>query len=141
MNGGYPFASSPAASATGRGNRRRDTGPELELGSILHRCGLRYRRDFPVVEGNIRVRPDFVFRRSQVAVFLDGCFWHCCPTHGAIPKANADYWRPKLARNRERDQEVTSALEKAGWTVVRVWEHESPTEAAAKVTKALEGPQ
>lgn len=76
-----------------------------------------------------------------MAVFLDGCFWHCCPTHGAIPKANADYWRPKLARNRERDQEVTSALEKAGWTVVRVWEHESPTEAAAKVTKALEGPQ
>lgn len=141
MNGGYPFPTSPAASATGRGNRRRDTGPELELGSILHCRGLRYRRDFPVVAGNIRVRPDFVFRRSQVAVFVDGCFWHCCPTHGAIPRANADYWRPKLARNRERDQEVTSALEKAGWAVVRVWEHEPPAEAAAKVTKALEGSQ
>lgn len=141
MNSGYPFPSSPAASATGRGNRRRDTGPELELGSILHRRGLRYRRDFPVVEGKIRVRPDFVFRRSQVAVFVDGCFWHCCPAHGVIPRANADYWRPKLARNRERDQEVTLALENAGWTVVRVWEHESPTEAASKVTRALEGPR
>jgi len=94
-----------------------------------------------VVAGSIRVRPDFVFPRSRVAVFVDGCFWHCCPAHGAIPRANADYWSPKLARNRERDQEVTSALEKADWTVVRAWEHESPTEAAAKVVNALEGAQ
>lgn len=138
MNGEYPFPSSPAASATGRGNRRRDTGPELELGSILHRRGLRYRRDFRVVAGNIRVRPDFVFSKSRVAVFVDGCFWHCCPVHGVTPRANAAYWGPKLARNCERDQEVTLALEKENWTVVRIWEHELSAEAADRVIKALE---
>lgn len=121
----------------GRGNRRRDTGPELEIGSILHRRGLRYRRDFPVTAGNIRVRPDFVFSRIRVAVFVDGCFWHCCPIHGATPKANADYWIPKLARNRERDKEVTLALQEDGWIVVRAWEHEPPLEAADKVAKAI----
>jgi DNA mismatch endonuclease, patch repair protein len=102
---------------------------------------LRYRRDLPVAAGSIRVRPDFVFSRIRVAVFVDGCFWHCCPIHGATPKANADYWVPKLARNRERDREVTLALEGDSWIVIRVWEHEPPTEAAAKVAKAIEKAQ
>jgi len=110
----------------------------LRLGSILHREGLRYRRDFPVIAQGVRVRPDFVFARQRVAVFVDGCFWHCCPEHGQTPKANAGYWRPKLDRNRRRDRDVTLALKSDGWIVVRVWEHESPAEAAARVRTALE---
>jgi DNA mismatch endonuclease (patch repair protein) len=78
-----------------------------------------------------------VFTKNRVAVFVDGCFWHCCPVHGATPKANAAYWGPKLARNRERDHEVTLALEKENWIVVRVWEHELSTEAAVQVIDAL----
>jgi DNA mismatch endonuclease (patch repair protein) len=138
VSGPYPNPSSAAATAMGRGNRRRDTGPELQLGSILHRRGFRYRRDFPVTARSIRVRPDFVFSRVRVAVFVDGCFWHCCPIHGAVPKANAGYWVPKLARNCERDEEVTRALQADGWNVVRVWEHEPPIDAAVKVGKAVD---
>lgn len=79
-----------------------------------------------------------MFSKSRVAVFVDGCFWHCCPVHGVTPRANAAYWGPKLARNCERDQEVTLALEKENWTVVRIWEHELSAEAADRVIKALE---
>jgi DNA mismatch endonuclease (patch repair protein) len=59
----------------------------------------------------------------RVAVFVDGCFWHGCPQHGTTPRANGSYWQAKLARNRKRDVATTAALTLAGWTVVRVWEH------------------
>lgn len=72
----------------------------------------------------LTVRPDFVFRAQKVAVFVDGCFWHGCPIHGAKPKANAEFWEKKLAGNVLRDQRATKALEAGGWVVVRVWEHE-----------------
>lgn len=121
----------------GRANRRRDTEPELRLGSALHRQGYRYRRDFPVVAGGVRVRPDFVFTRARVAVFVDGCYWHGCPQHGLMPKANAEYWRGKLERNRQRDLLVNAALQDAGWTVLRFWEHEDPDEAAERVAEAI----
>lgn len=70
------------------------------------------------------VRPDFVFRREKVAVFVDGCFWHGCPEHYRRPKGNRSFWDAKIARNIERDAEVTKALRKAGWRVLRLWEHE-----------------
>lgn len=69
-------------------------------------------------------KPDFVFRMQRVALFVDGCFWHGCPIHGTKPKNNAAFWRKKLLRNRERDQEVFRFLRKKGWRVMRVWEHE-----------------
>jgi DNA mismatch endonuclease (patch repair protein) len=134
----YPFPSSAAATATGRGNKRRDTKPELRLGSALHARGLRYRRDLPVTAGDVRVRPDFVFTHARVAVFMDGCFWHGCPEHGQTPKANAAYWRPKLDRNRARDRLVTKSLEHDGWTILRVWEHEPVEEAAEQIAAAVE---
>jgi DNA mismatch endonuclease, patch repair protein len=135
----YPHPSSAAAAATGRGNRRKNTGPELRLSSALHRRGYRYRRDFPLTTGEIRVRPDFVFTRLHLAVFLDGCYWHGCPVHGATPKANANYWVPKLLRNRERDARVTDALRGHGWTVLRIWEHEPLATAVARVERAVRG--
>jgi DNA mismatch endonuclease (patch repair protein) len=120
------------------GNTSRDTKPELAVRRLLHAGGLRYRVDFrPIKE--VRGRADIVFTRRRIAVFIDGCFWHVCPIHATAPKANAEYWTPKLARNVERDAETTAKLEAAGWTVLRYWEHESPTDVAASIEAALRG--
>lgn len=116
-----------------RGNRRRDTRPELALRSALHRLGLRFRVDQLVEAEGIKVRPDIVFPRRRVAVFVDGCFWHVCPSHGTRPAANGAYWAPKLRRNQERDLRVNDRLTAAGWEVIRVWEHEPIEDAATMV--------
>src|SRR5205085_2043641 len=117
----YPLPSSPAASAVMRANKRENTRPEARLRSALHRRGFRFRKHLPIEAGELRVRPDVVFTRQRVAVFVDGCFWHDCPIHGNAPRANAVYWRMKLARNRVRDGTVNDALRRSGWTVLRVW--------------------
>lgn len=123
------------------GHRRRDTRPELNLRSLLHRAGLRSRADDRVGSGRSAPRPDIAFIGPKVAVVVDGCFWHCCPKHGSTPGVHQDYWPPKLARNVERDTENTEALRRMGWTVVRVWEHED-TQTAAKCIEALvRGPE
>jgi DNA mismatch endonuclease (patch repair protein) len=84
-----------------------------------------------------RVRPDIAFTARRVAVFVDGCFWHCCPEHGSKPAVNVGYWDPKLRRNVERDRAADTALAAAGWEVVRVWEHEPLEAAVAAVLAAL----
>ncbi len=71
-----------------------------------------------------RVRPDFVFPKLRIAVFVDGCFWHGCPLHATRPKQNADFWSAKIAANQARDRLVTRRLRAAGWRVLRLWEHE-----------------
>ena len=71
----------------------------------------------------LTVRPDFVFPRFKLAVFVDGCFWHACPRHCRMPAGNRAFWRAKLARNQARDRLVTCTLHKAGWQVLRIWEH------------------
>jgi DNA mismatch endonuclease (patch repair protein) len=112
-----------------RANRRRDTGPELRLRSALHALGLRFRVDRRP-EIAIACRADVVFSRRRVAVFVDGCFWHGCPTHYVVPSTNRAYWTAKIEGNRRRDSAMAVALEAAGWRVVRVWEHEVPADAA-----------
>ena len=99
--------------------RGRDTKSELLLRRAIWRQGFRYR-----LHAKLHGKPDMVFLGRKVVVFVDGCFWHGCPEHGAKPKTNAFFWAEKLARNRERDEEVTAILELQGWTVIRVWEHE-----------------
>jgi len=116
--------------------RRRDTAIELELRSALHRMGLRFRVDFPPLEGSRR-RADVAFPRARVAVFVDGCFWHSCPEHGTQPKENGAWWAEKLEQNRRRDADTTRALQEAGWTVLRFWEHEDPDTAADAVRQAV----
>ena len=117
-------------------NRSRDTGPEMAIRRLLHAMGLRYRVDVrPVKE--IRRRADIVFGPTKVAVFVDGCFWHCCPQHGSIPNTNAAYWVPKLQRNVERDAETGALLRRAGWRVIRVWEHQAPDAAARRIARAV----
>ena len=113
--------------------RRSGTKPEVSLRSELHGRGLRFRKDLPLRIENKLIRPDVVFTRVRLAVFVDGCFWHCCPDHGRSPSVNTGYWSPKLQANVERDRTQTALLEGAGWTVVRVWEHEPLSLAAAKV--------
>jgi DNA mismatch endonuclease (patch repair protein) len=120
-----------------RANRRRDTGPERQLRSLLHAAGLRFRVDLPIViSGRRPLRPDIVFTRAKLAIFIDGCFWHGCPAHGRRPKIqNGKYWGSKIARNIERDQEQAEALAGAGWTVLRFWEHDQPEAAAAEIKR------
>lgn len=133
----YPVPSDPHVTTRMKANRRLDTRPEVALRSYLHRGGLRFRKNHVVIAGDRKVRPDIVFTRQRVAVFVDGCFWHSCPEHGTVPGRNLDYWVPKLARNVERDQASTSLLEAAGWRVVRVWEHEPLPDAHGRVMAAL----
>jgi DNA mismatch endonuclease (patch repair protein) len=101
-----------------RGGGNRDT--ELALKEVFHELGINGWRRNQSLLGH----PDFVFRRQRIAVFVDGCFWHCCPRHHAWPKNNALFWRKKLESNRVRDRDVNRGLREKGWRVLRIWEHE-----------------
>jgi DNA mismatch endonuclease (patch repair protein) len=133
----YPHPTSAGVSARMRRNPRRDTGPELAVRSELHRRGLRFRTNLAVRLSGRVVRPDISFTRPRLAVFIDGCFWHACPVHGNQPRANVEYWQPKLARNVARDRVVDAALVEAGWRVLRAWEHEPVPQIVARVEEAL----
>lgn len=111
---------------------RRDTKPELALRRELWRRGLRYRVDVAPIEG-LRRRADLVFGRTKVAVYVDGCYWHGCPVHATLPKANRTWWIAKLEANFRRDRDTDTRVHDAGWAVVRVWEHEAVVEAADRV--------
>lgn len=85
-------------------------------------------------------RPDFVFPKARVAVFLDGCFWHGCPRCYLPPKSNVEYWTQKIAGNVSRDKKNTRALKAAGWAVVRIWQHairDNPSRAVARVRRLV----
>lgn len=117
--------------------RRRDTAPEMAVRRELHRRGRRFYVDRAPLAG-LRRRADLVFPRRKVAVYVDGCFWHCCPWHATHPKRNADWWAAKLAANVARDRDTDARLSAAGWVTVRVWEHQHFVEAADLVEQALE---
>jgi DNA mismatch endonuclease (patch repair protein) len=82
-------------------------------------------------------KPDFVFPKQKIALFVDGCFWHGCPVHANMPKNNRAFWKKKLQGNKERDKNVSTELRKLGWRVVRVWEHElkNHSRVAAKILR------
>lgn len=134
----YPGPKDAEVSKRMRRNRRIDTGPEVRLRSTLHGRGHRFRKHLPIRTPDRLVRPDVVFTRGRLAVFVDGCFWHCCPVHGNLPQSNTSYWHPKLDRNVKRDRAVDQALRASGWTVLRAWEHEDPEEIADRVEEVLE---
>lgn len=134
-------ASRPSASSESVRRRmsrtpHRDTPPELDLRSRLHRAGLRFRVDYCPLEDRRR-RADIVFTRAELAIFVDGCFWHGCPEHGTWPKANAEFWRAKIETNRRRDADTTQRLEAAGWRVLRYWEHADMQKAAEEVRREV----
>lgn len=132
MNDQGPKPASAGVTRSMRANRGRDTKPELALRRILHSQGMRYRVDYALIPG-FRRRGDIVFTRLRIAVFVDGCFWLGCPEHATIPKTNTDYWIPKLRRNIDRDRDTDAVLVSHGWSVIRVWEHVTPEEAASRV--------
>ena len=85
----------------------------------------------------LRSRADIVFTRRRIAIYLDGCFWHACPAHGVTPKAHAEFWTQKLARNRQRDTETSRVLTEAGWAVLRFWEHEDTASVVAAIESVV----
>lgn len=103
-----------------RGRAVSNTAPEMRLRSALHARGLRYRLRRQIG----RFRPDLVFPGARVAVFVDGCFWHGCPVHGAdeFRGPNAEKWRDKLAANKARDLRAVEELKALHWRVIRIWE-------------------
>jgi DNA mismatch endonuclease (patch repair protein) len=116
--------------------RGRNTTPELTLRRALWARGLRYRTNVRTPGG----RADVAVPSKQIAVFIDGCFWHGCPEHYVRPRTRSSFWDQKLRSNVERDRRQSQRLVDAGWTLVRLWEHEvreSTDRAADKVIRAL----
>ena len=130
------WATSPATRRVMRANRSRDTKPELALRSAIHRLGLRFRVDAPLIDG-LRRRADVVFPKLRIAVFSDGCYWHGCPQHYRPASQNGEFWSEKIETNRTRDGDTDARLREAGWSVIRVWEHEDPVEAAERIANAV----
>lgn len=111
----------------GRGN----SSTELRMREILRRAGLTGWRRHQPLPG----RPDFIFRRFRLAIFVDGCFWHQCPRCGNLPANNSAFWLKKLVGNQQRDKENNKKLRALGWLPVRFWEHELRSEE--KVVRKL----
>ncbi|MFC3449524.1 very short patch repair endonuclease [Amycolatopsis speibonae] len=130
------WASSREARASMRGNRGRDTNPELQLRSELHGRGFRYRVSVRPLPG-LRRTADIVFTKERLAIFVDGCFWHGCEKHHRPAKKNSEFWQKKIADNKRRDSETNQLLSNQGWTVIRCWEHEDPKEVASRIVTAL----
>jgi len=114
-----------------RGNK----ATELRLIEIFREYGITgWRRNQPLLG-----KPDFIFRRERVVVFVDGCFWHGCPKCYKRPKSNRKFWDTKISNNRKRDRLVNRELRGAGWRVVRVWQHQldSSARVAGRVRRYL----
>ena len=111
--------------------RGRDTKPEITLRKALWKLGLRFR-----IHHGLPGRPDIVFPRYRLVVFVDGCFWHRCPLHWRAPRTNSEFWEQKISGNQQRDAAVNGELDATGWRVIRLWEHEvkeSPSAAAERI--------
>lgn len=98
--------------------KSKNTKPEIVLRKALFRLGLRYR-----IHYNLPGKPDIVFPGKRLVIFIDGCFWHGCPKCYKEPDNNKEFWIKKIARNKNRDDEVNIQLEALGWRVLRIWEH------------------
>jgi DNA mismatch endonuclease, patch repair protein len=119
------------------GRRKKDTQPEILLRKALHAAGVRFRLHRHLAKG---CTPDIVLPSRRIAIFVDGCFWHGCPRHGrktAWTGPNAELWRTKMLRNRERDLRSTSVAESQGWLVVRLWECQVRDEGQEAVLQVL----
>lgn len=129
-------ASSISVRATMRANKSKNTAPEMALRRLLYQRALRYRVDVRPVP-DLKRRADIVFPADRVAVFVDGCFWHGCPEHYRPSTKNARFWREKIDANRARDLDTNQRLADAGWTVIRVWEHEEVSTGAEHIANIV----
>jgi DNA mismatch endonuclease (patch repair protein) len=120
-----------------RGHGNKNT--ELALIKLLRRHGVTGWRRNQKVFG----KPDFLFRRKRLALFVDGCFWHGCPKHCKIPAGNRAFWKKKFAANKARDRRVNRELRKLGWRVLRIWEHDltkNREQVLSRLKKSLAAP-
>lgn len=92
---------------------------ENKVTKELWRMGYRFRKNV-----NLFGKPDIAIKKYKIVIFIDSCFWHCCPIHGNMPKSNKEYWEKKLERNKLRDIKVNTYYENEEWHLLRVWEHE-----------------
>ena len=100
--------------------RGKNTGPEVKLRKLLWSAGIRGYR----IHYSLPGKPDIVFTKTKVAIFIDGCFWHKCPICFQEPETRKEFWMKKIQSNIDRDQKVNTQLKDMGWTVLRFWEHE-----------------
>ena len=107
---------------------------EVKLRAILIKSGV---KGWTLNNDDVHGKPDIVFRKKKKAIFVDGCFWHKCPTCCRIPKSNRTYWLTKINKNRKRDLRVNHELKTMGWKVIRIWEHELKTDRKEKLRKIL----
>lgn len=103
------------------------------VSKALWKKGLRFRRNVNTLFG----KPDIAIKKYKIVIFIDSCFWHCCPLHGNIPKSNVKYWEKKLQRNIERDKKVNSYYTEQGWHIIRIWEHEIKRDLELTINKIL----
>lgn len=92
---------------------------ENHVAGELWKRGIRFRRNVKTLFG----KPDIAIKKYKIVIFIDSCFWHCCPIHGNMPKSNFDYWKKKLDRNKARDKDVNEFYKENHWNILRVWEH------------------
>jgi DNA (cytosine-5)-methyltransferase 1 len=134
--GSVPAKPDDATKARMVKQRRAGTKPENRLFDALIARGIVFERNVKPVNG-LRREVDGCLPSEKVAVFVDGCFWHGCPTHSRDTKSNTLWWREKIDANKVRDRTTDEALCREGWLVERVWEHEDPELAADRVVNVV----
>lgn len=116
--------------------RAKNTKPEVKLRKFLSAAGFRgYRIHF-----NLPGKPDIVFTKKKIVIFIDGCFWHKCSVCFQEPETHKEFWMKKIQSNVERDKKINEQLKNDGWTVIRIWEHDirkSPENVVSEITKLL----
>jgi DNA mismatch endonuclease, patch repair protein len=120
------------AAVRSRGNK----ATELSLVSLFRAAKIKGWRRHAAIPG----RPDFIFSKQRLAIFVDGCFWHGCAKHCRLPASNKKYWTAKIARNMARDRATAKLLRQKGWTVLRIWEHQlraAPKATVLRITNRL----
>lgn len=114
----------------------KNTGPEIKLRKQLWSRDIKGYR----IHHNLEGKPDIVFTKKKIAIFIDGCFWHKCPTCFQEPETRKEFWMKKILSNVDRDKNVNSQLKNMGWTVLRFWEHEikkNPSEVIELIQEKL----
>lgn len=130
-------APSPSTRRSMQANQPGHTSIELALRQRLRANRLRPSIELRLQLSSTLVRPDLVFRRAKIAIFVNGCFWHLCASHASWPTQNGGWWRNKLIANARRDARQLRALRKNGWTALTIWEHEGTDHAVNRIRRHL----
>ena len=116
-------------SDTMRAIKSKDSVLEKKFRQTFTKAGYKYKRNVAKITG----KPDIVFPKQRLAIFLDSCFWHGCKKHCRLPSSNRKYWLNKIENNRKRDARITRYLRRIGWRVIRLWEHQLKTNPSENI--------